>query len=127
MSIAAIRSLALDVTFATIGVAATVTRPAPDDAPIETTVVWNTALHEDVGGLGLARREPRRVLAVRRSAVSTVPRGTVIVAPLMSGGDAQVWRVDGTDRLLDDVAHVVVVPQPDTRTDAEIAADEDDG
>jgi len=105
-----IRSLALDVTFATFGVEATVTRPWPDDdTPIVTMGIWDTSTNVDAG-TGLRRKEQRRVLALRRSDAPTVPRQTLIAAPLVPDGDVQAWRVDGVDRVVDDLTYVVVVP-----------------
>jgi hypothetical protein len=86
------------------GVPATVTRPAPDDAPIETTGIWLGPhnMDEPVGS-GFTRREPVRVFVVSKGAVPTLPRGTRIEAPEYAGGDIRAWVVDGAD--FDDVDH----------------------
>ena len=52
-------------------------------------------------GTDFQRREPRRVLAVKRADVVTLPRGTVITAPEKLGGADKTWRVDGLEREID--------------------------
>jgi hypothetical protein len=75
---------------------AVVTRPAPDDTPIDTRVIWITTRSEDVPiGAEFTRREPnQRVMALRRDQVPTVPRGTIVLAPEQRGGPILGWRVD---------------------------------
>src|SRR5687768_3198209 len=99
MDLTALRTLALDVTASVHGVAATVTRPAPDETPIETRGIWVTSPLEEPRAFGtdFQRRAPRRVLALPVSAVPTLPRGTLVSAPDQSGGAVKVWRVDGLD------------------------------
>jgi len=63
-----------------IGVPAVITRPVPDDQSVETTVVW--------------REHGRRMLAVPRSALSSLPKGTLIVAAERSGGTTKTWVVE---------------------------------
>lgn len=101
----------MDPLFSAFGVPATVTRPAPDDDPITTTVVWINPIADDVPiGQAFQRREQRRILALDRAAVPTVPRGTEIVAPEALGGSERTWKVDSHEQ--DDVDHyrVRVVP-----------------
>src|SRR3990167_3916030 len=108
MSVAALRALVRDVNFATHGVAATVTRPAPDDAPITTTVIWLVPVADQApGGAEMGRMDHRRVLAVRRDEVPTVPRGTRISAAELPDGTVLDWIVDGTDRV--EPGHVIVL------------------
>lgn len=103
--------VAPDPIMAAFGVSAVVTRPAPDATPITTTVVWHPTQTEDVPvGNEFARREPRRVLAVRRDEVPTMPRGTLVVCAEESGGASETWRVDALDRYESDLIRVVVVP-----------------
>lgn len=93
------------------GVPATVTRPAPDDTPIETTGVWVPPLTVDSpSGLQTKRREPLRIFALPRADVPTVPTGTVIEAPEVLDGPVRTWRVDGFDRYEFDLTRVLVVP-----------------
>lgn len=93
---------------------ATVTRPFPDDTPIETRVIWLAPITGGVPtGLEFQRRDVRRVLAVRRDEVETVPRGTFIEAPEHPGQDDQRWRVDAIDAEFPDHVRVVVVPDPE--------------
>lgn len=110
MDFGALRTLTLDVNFSVHGVDVTVIRPAPDDDPIETRGIWLTPLTEDAPQNGVfARREPRRILAVKRSDVATVPRGTVFVAPEKAGGESRGWRCDGLERQEADHHRVIVV------------------
>jgi hypothetical protein len=95
------------------GVPVTVTRPAPDDDPIQTTGVWVLPITEDVPlGTEFQRKERRRILALDRDEVPTVPRGTVIVAAERAGDDAQTWRVDGLEFADADHHRVRVVLEP---------------
>lgn len=104
-----LRQLWVAPIFGVLGVPATVTRP--DDAPIATTVIWVTPVMEDlpVGSDEFSRREPRKVLALRRDQVSTVPRGTVIEAPERKGGCSKVWKVDGLERQDSEHHRVIVI------------------
>lgn len=99
MDLGPLRALALDLTAAAHGVAATVTRPAPDQAPIVTRGVWITTPLEEPRAFGsvYARNTPRRVFAMAKSAVPTLPIGTTIVAADRVGGSVKVWKVDGLD------------------------------
>lgn len=111
MDLGPLRTLALDLNFSAHGVAATVTRPAPDDDPIVTTAIWVTPTTNPLpAGLALQRHDQRRVLALKRADVPTVPTKTLIVAPPKAGDADQTWRVDGTDRVEPD--HVRVTVQP---------------
>lgn len=110
MDFGSLRALALDLNFSAHGVDAVVTRPAPDDEPVETRGIWITPLTEDAPvNAAFARREPRRILALKRSEVPTVPRGTGIQAPEKAGDDPVGWRVDGMDRIEADHQRVIVV------------------
>jgi hypothetical protein len=111
MELGSLRAQALDLSFAAHAVPATVTRPAPDDDPIETRVLWVTPVTEEAPFAGgrFARREPRRIAALRRDQVATVPVGTAIVAPEKDGDDDMGWRVEGIDRIEADHYRVVVV------------------
>lgn len=104
----------MDPIFSAFGVPATVTRPAPDDTPIETTVIWSPPdTVESPGGAVFQRADQRRVLTVRRDEVPTVPRGTQVVAAERDGDDIQHWRVDGPMRADADLIQVIVVPDPE--------------
>lgn len=104
----------VDVLLDAFGVPATVTRPVPDDTPIETTVVWQTPLTGDApSGQEFRRHEPGRILAVDRAVVPTLPKGTQIVAPLRLGDADVTWRVDATERTDEDLHVVVVVREPE--------------
>lgn len=105
------RALVRDVTFGAFSVPATVTPPG--EAAITTTAVWLPELVEDLPvGRDLNRREPRRVMALRRDEVPDVPRGTVIVAVEAIGGDARNWQIDGIQATEPGHFRVIVVPEP---------------
>lgn len=96
------------------GVAGTVTRPAPDNAPIETTVVWVAPLPTDVPvGGELQRQEPLRVMALLLSEVPTVPHGTLIEAPEEQSLAVRTWKADGEERREHDHIRVSVIPVDD--------------
>lgn len=93
------------------GVPATVTRPAPDNVPISTSGIWmSPVLFGAPGGNDLQRIELRRVFAVTRDAVPTVPRGTRIDAAERDGDVVQSWRVDELAGADPDHVRVLVVP-----------------
>ena len=97
---------------AAFGLAVTVTRPAPDNTPIATTGVWfNDAFEQEPRpyGTDFQRREPRRLMAIPRSAVATMPRGTTVAAPEIQGGTSKTWRVDGLDTVDADFWRVVLI------------------
>ena len=86
------------------------TRPAPDDTPIETTVIWVPPIPFDVpAGFDLQRQDPKLMLAIPSVDVPTVPRGTTVECPEVLGGEIKAWRVDGFDRYEFDAVRVFVV------------------
>lgn len=96
------------------GVPITVTRPAPENTPVSATGIWLPDFMEDIpAGTSFQRREPRRVLAVSLQEVGSLPRGTVIEAPLLADGPLVRWRVDAFDRIDSDHARVTVVEAPE--------------
>lgn len=97
------------------GVEGTVTRP--DDTPIPATVVWLPPLIEDVPtGMNSSRREVIRLMAFDRAQVPTAPRGTLIEAPELAGGEIKTWRVDGHDLHDAEQIRVVVMEVKDVET-----------
>lgn len=118
MSYADRRAAVVARNFRTFAVDATVTRPAPDDTPIETLradgggLLWLTPNTEEGSSLAFNRREGRRVAGFRKVDVPTCPIGTVIEAPTEAGGVNRGWRVDGF--ILDEAEHmrVSVVEDP---------------
>ena len=101
MDIAALRSLVSELNLDIYGVEAVVTRPAPaDTTPVETTAIWQLLPKDDTNptGVDFQRREPRRVLTIPRSAISSVPKGTEIVAKDKPGGTSYTWTVDQYDQ-----------------------------
>ena len=101
----------MDPLFAAFGVPATVTRPVPEDEPLEATGVWvSEDAMEMPGNSALRRREQIRVMAFRRSEVATIPTGTLVVAPELLGGDERTWRVDSYAGGDSEVHRVYLVP-----------------
>lgn len=114
MDLGPLRALALELTFSTHGVAATVTRPAPDDDPIVTQVIWVTPTTDGFPvSADFSRREARLVLAIRKSDVPTVPLRTKVVAPPPMGGPNDGWVVDGFDLIEREHVRVIVVADPE--------------
>jgi hypothetical protein len=111
MDLGPLRALTCVLVQDAFGVPATVTLPLSN--PVTTTGVWVRALEEaQPFGTDLVRRDPRRVLAIPRTAVlDAVPRGTVILAAEMEGGPTRMWRVDGLERTEADLFRVIVVQQ----------------
>ena len=93
------------------GVPAVVTRPAPDSAPITTEGIWHEAPLETPGGsdVGVRRREIRRHLTLSTDVVPTVPRGSLIDAPLRVGGSVFRWKVDSLAAMDSELLTVSVV------------------
>jgi len=117
MDLGPLRGLATELAFDAHGVPATVTRPFPDVTPIVTRGIWMTpglsrpfteAFPRD---FALQRREPERVMALQRSAVPTVPKGTRIDASELPGGEVKSWRVDAVDYTDAAQCRVFVVPE----------------
>lgn len=99
-----------DVMFDVLGVPATVT--PPEDLPVSTRGIWLTPLVEEQPiGRDYSRREPRRVMALRRDVFSEVPRNTRVIAAEKPGGTVRNWRVDGLDATEPDHFRVVLVPE----------------
>jgi hypothetical protein len=104
------RALVRDVTFDAFPIPAIVTPPG--ESPITTTAVWLPSLVEDMPvGRDFNRREPRRVMALRRDEVPDVPRGTVIVAVGEIGGDARNWQIDSIESTEPGHHRVIVIPE----------------
>src|SRR5678810_565487 len=93
MDLSSLRALVVELNFSAHGKDATVRRPPPDDDEIETRIIWMTAaqdLHPD-----FQRRDPVRILAIRRDHVPTAPGGTVITTSEWGTTIETTWRVDG--------------------------------
>ena len=90
-------------------VEATVT--VPGGGSVVTSGIWVTPLSEEMPvGQDFSRREPRRVLALPRSDVPQLPRGSTIVAVEDGGAVLRTWQVDGIDRMEGDCVRAIVVP-----------------
>lgn len=120
MAIQGLRELMLDVSLGAHGVPATVTRPAPDDDPVSTTVVWQPNARRTRSDEVYPfrneldqRQAERRVVSVPVSGLSTLPIGSVITAALIAGGTAKSWRVEELEREEAEERRVVVVPVPE--------------
>ncbi len=103
----------LSAILSAFGVEGIVTRPAPDDAPIVTTVVWippsTDALPEDSP---FQRREGVAILSIPVADVPTVPEGTQVDVPADGGGASRTWRVEAVLAIDADVVRVVVIEDP---------------
>lgn len=104
----------MDPIFQAFGVPVTVEWPAPDVRRLTTVGVWVPEFTQDapVGGV-YVRREARRVLALRRDVVATVPQRTLVLAPDMAGDDPKGWRVESVEHV-DAEHHRVVVVRDDS-------------
>lgn len=100
----------MDAIFSSLGVAAVVTRPEPNDTPIDASVIWvaSTGLEPSAGEF--QRRERKYLMAIPRDTVPEVPRGTRIVAAEREGDVERTWIVDATERVEVDETRVWVVP-----------------
>lgn len=95
--------------FAVFGVPATVTRPA--SAPILTTGIWvPMAAVDSPDGADFGRRETQRVMAFRRDDVPTIPKGTIVLAPEVTGGPVLRFVVDGPEHADREIHQVYLTP-----------------
>ncbi len=102
MDLGPLRTLALSINMSAHGVAATVTRPSPDTIPISTRGIWLRPMDDaQPFGTSLKRVAPRRVMVLSRAEVPTLPHGSLIAAPEITGGAVQAWRVDGFEQAAD--------------------------
>lgn len=109
MDLGALRDLVRDVNFDVHGVTAIVALPG--EVPVTTTGIWTSALIEDPPiGRNYNRREPRRVMALRRDVFTEVPRGTSVSASERPGGASRDWKVDGLESTEQDHFRVILIP-----------------
>lgn len=109
MDLGSVRTLVVDLNWAVLGVPITVFL-AGVPAGIETRGIWLTYQPEELPtATNLKRGVPRRVLALRRDEVATVPRGTFIEAPPIAGAENQTWIVDGYLEQRDDHHRVIMM------------------
>ncbi|MDP1570344.1 MAG: hypothetical protein Q8L86_10095 [Vicinamibacterales bacterium] len=105
------RTAAVGANFGVYGVPATVTRPAPDNAPVTCTVINRVEQLQERRPFGgdFQKREGRRVMSFRKSEIATqLPRGTTVVAPERKGGADKTWVIDSVDRVDAYCWHMVV-------------------
>lgn len=123
VDLAAIRAIARDVEWNTLGVPVALPL-GPDnndlDERLEIQGIWLTFQPEELpGASSLQRAVPRKVMALRRDEVPTAARGLWVEAPEMIGGAVKFWRVDGYLEQRDDHHRVILVEtdeQPDEDT-----------
>lgn len=109
MGLDALGELALQVQFDVTGVPATIT--LPDSMVIQTSAIWLEQILVDVPVSGdFTRREARRVVALLKADVPSVPKDTRIDAAERDGGPVQAWRVDQPEGADPDHSRVIVVP-----------------
>ena len=112
MDLAAVRSLVREVNFSVHGVPALVT--IPDGPAVETSIIWLTPITEQVpGGTDLRRADPKRLMALRRDCIPTVPRGTRVEVTEHLQESPDLWTVDAVERVEPDHHRVIVVPSGD--------------
>lgn len=93
MNVGSLRALVYALNSAAHGVPATVVRPVPFDAVIQTTAIFLTSTPEETLGTELRRRGRIRQISVPAFDVPTLPRNTVITAA--EPGDVERrWRVE---------------------------------
>lgn len=85
----------LDPAFAAFGVPVTVT--PPDGGSVETTGFWVANAFNDIDPVGQdrQRRDPRRILVL---GLTSVLRGSAVLAPPPGGTTRLNWVVDNIDR-----------------------------
>src|SRR5690242_9705076 len=124
MDFGSLRALALDVNFSVHGLPATLELATGDR--VTTRVIWLTPesdampVDEARGRWAqdtLQRRDPIRILAVRRSDVPRVPRGSVVRVAESGGGPIRKWTVDGHERTEADHHRVTVLRDPEDEDD----------
>ena len=113
MHVDTLQARAFAVLVATMGVPAVITGPVPDDQSVTTSVVWQDQPSDQSRPFGaeIARRELRRTLAVPRSALSSLPKGSLILAAERTGDTTKTWVVDGLTDVIDPDAFRVFVTQ----------------
>lgn len=110
MDLGALRALVVSTNLAVHGVPAVVTRPAPDNEPIETRGIWMTPETDgEPVGSTFQRREGIRAMALSRGAVPTIPRGTVVLAREVINSAVKRWLVDGVQREEPEIWRVFVI------------------
>ncbi len=108
VDLAGIRALVREVNFAVHGAEAVVT--VPDAEPVSTRIIWMTPTTELLPTGNEQRADPRRVLAIRRDDVPSVPRGTTISVTEHLQNEPTLWTVDGILRIESDHVRAIVVP-----------------
>lgn len=121
MNVGALRTLVLDTNFSVHGVPIVVTTPGEE--PIEAVGIWLAPVTEDVPvGSAWTRRTARRVLAIKRADVASVPIDTRITTVDRPGGTTKVWRVDGLEDAEADHHRVIVIEDEAGTKDLEAEA-----
>lgn len=96
MDLGPLRTLAAELNFDAHGVAVQVTRPR--EVPEAGAGIWQNNLSDSQPvGRDFMAREPRRLMAFRRSEFPDLERGTVVRASETIGGVARTWQIDGVE------------------------------
>ena len=98
----------LGVALAVFGLPATVT--VPGGQPVATTVIWLPPVSVETVGVLAPTDRPQAVLALPRSALPVVPRGTLIEVPELEGGSVRSWTVEAVLGITVDEVRVLVIP-----------------
>ncbi len=98
----------LGAALAAFGLPATVTLPGEE--PVDTTAIWLGPVLVEVEGVLVQTSGPQAVLALPRTDVPTVPRGTLIEAAEIDGGPVRSWSVEAVHAMTVDEVRLIVIP-----------------
>lgn len=108
MDVAALRSSVAELDFSLFGVAATL-KP-PYQTPVSGTIVWLQSEPDAFrGSQELAVRDPKRFMAIQKSELAPVPRGThveIVDATVIAG--KRIWEVEAAELVETDYTIVKV-------------------
>lgn len=93
---------------AVFGLPATVT--VPGEEPVDTTAIWLGPVLVEVEGVLVQTTGPQAVLALPRSDVPTVPRGTLVEVAETATGAVRSWSVEAVHAMTVDEVRLIVIP-----------------
>jgi hypothetical protein len=93
-----------------LSVPITVTRPAPNDTPVASVGVWLLDMIPSPEEAVFQKREVRRDMAISRTDVDVIEKGTTVNAPPRDGGVAVNWTVDSVVAIEANATRVSLVP-----------------
>lgn len=112
MDLGPLQRLATDLAYDAHAVAAVLYLP-DGSPPIKAEGNWLQSIEDEPPtGREYNTREPRRIMALKRSAVPTqLPRGTIIDAPELIDGTPRRWQVDSFEFVEPHDIRVTLVPK----------------